>query len=125
MKKLLITSMILLFSAQSFASLRLTHAEAGLVYAFVNTVSADLQNAGDGVLVNSALISCTKHESNEQYYCMSDIGGLTGDIAKKLYNSMSKSTEENLDGVVLRNGNISCSSVSKNNKAETYKCDSI
>lgn len=125
MKKLFITSLVLLFSAQSFASLKLTNAEAGLVYAFVNTVSSDLQNAGDGVLVNSALINCTKHESNEQYYCMSDIGGLTGDIAKKLYNSMSKSTEQNMDGIVLRNGDINCSSVSLNNKAETYKCDSF
>jgi len=125
MKKIFITSLVLLFSAQSFASLKLTNAEAGLVYAFVNTLSKELQNAGKGVFINSALVSCTKHESNEQFFCMSGIGGLTGDIAKKLYNSMSESTEQNIDGLITREGDITCSSLAKEAQAEAYKCDSL
>ncbi len=95
--------------------------QAGFLFGFLTTIEST-QNAGDGALIVSADFSCTKHLLSEQYYCMSDIGGITGDIASIVYESFPEKSEEFFDDIIKRHGNVSCVSFEKADSAVQFNC---
>ncbi len=113
---------VLAFSLQANAKLNIDDSRQGaLVYGFLATLTSP-QNAGDGVLVVSADVSCTLHKSSAQHYCMSDVGGITGDVAGTLFESFSDKSQEEFGDVSLRSGAVTCASIEKDGKAPTYTC---
>jgi hypothetical protein len=122
LKKTFCTVALLTYSLTTLAGPKITDSRtSGLLYGFLTTIE-NAQNAGDGVLIVSADLSCSKHKINEQYYCMSDVGGITGDIAKSVYLSFPEETEEIFDQVTVRRGSVGCTSIEESGKAPLFNC---
>ena len=116
---------VISISAQADVTVKESRA-AGLLYGFLSTIEQP-QNAGDGVLIVSAEIVCTKHVAqskvaSDSYYCMADIGGITGDLAESVYLQLPKKLEQNIDDITVRTGNASCFSVEETGKAARFEC---
>jgi hypothetical protein len=121
MKKILLF-MILTLTFQAYAGPKISESSnAGFLYGFLTTIE-NAKNAGDGVLIVSADVNCSKHLKSDQYFCMSDVGGITGDIAKLVYESFSKNTEETFDLAIVRRGTVTCLSVEESNKLPRFNC---
>ncbi|WP_413612317.1 hypothetical protein [Bdellovibrio sp. HCB-110] len=122
MKKVFLAFIALVLTSQAHASLKLQdERQGGLLYGFLTMVES-AQNGGDGVLLVSAEISCTMHNNNNQYYCMSDVGGITGEIAELVYKSFPIDTEENVDSVTIRRGSVTCASIEESGKVPRFNC---
>lgn len=126
MKNVIFALLVASFSISAQAVTVKESRAAGLLYGFLSTIEQP-QNAGDGVLIVSAEISCTKHSAqnsvtSDSYYCMAEVGGITGDLAESVYSQLSKKSEENFDGITVRSGNASCFSVEAPGKAPRFEC---
>lgn len=122
MIKVMMTALVFFLSMQAHAKLKIDDSRQGaMVYGFLSTLASP-QNAGDGVLLVSAEVSCSLHKGNGQHYCMSDVGGITGDIAATLYQSFSKDAQEDFGEVTLRSGVVSCASIEESGKAARFNC---
>ncbi|WP_413569453.1 hypothetical protein ACLWBD_02805 [Bdellovibrio sp. HCB117] len=121
MKKIVLAIATLALTLQAHAELKITDpAKGGLLFGFLATMESP-QNAGDGVLLVSADVSCALHK-NKQVYCMSSEGGITGEIAEELYLSFSPKSEEQFDDVTVRRGHVACASIEESGKAPRYNC---
>ena len=127
MNKIILALSVLLLSAQSYAGPKITDVrQGGFLYGFLTSIE-DAQNAGDGVLIVAADISCTKHKSSDptavdSYYCMGEVGGITGDLAQLVYQSFKASTEEKQDDITIRSGTVACASIEESGQAPRFNC---
>lgn len=128
MKQTLILMATIALTLQAQARLDMKDSRmAGLMYGFLS-VLAQPENAGDGVLVVTSEVSCNEQKStnptiSNSYYCMADIGGITGDVAEKVYNSMTTKGQESFDNITVRTGNVTCNSVELSGKAPRFSCN--
>lgn len=124
---ILIATIALTMQAQARVNIKDSRT-AGLMYGFLSVLSQP-ENAGDGVLVVSAEVTCNEQKSSnptrsDSYYCMADIGGITGDIAQTVYESLGTKGQESFDdGITARKGQVSCSSVEASGKAPRFSCN--
>lgn len=126
MKNLIFTILVASFSFSAQAVTVKESRAARLLYGFLSTIEQP-QNAGDGILIVSADISCTKHTAqsivaSDSYYCIAEVGGIAGDLAETVYSQLSKKSEEVFDNVTVRTGTASCMSVETAGKAPRFEC---
>ncbi len=99
---------------------------AGLLYGFLSAIEQP-QNAGDGVLIATADLSCSKVISkspvvSDSYECTIDIGGISGDLAQTVFSQLPAASQENFDGISVRTGTASCFSIEVSGKAPRFEC---